>query len=177
MSSRFAFAYAAPFVLLCGSAWVGCATTKAGATPEDLARAHDQAAPGATLFANECASCHGGRGEGLASAPAILGARRAARVSARYRRGGRSDDHRPPAHPDPGADAASGRPLARSVRNAQDLYTFTTTHLPKSRRGQSQGRRLLGRGGLHARRTGSESAARRARPRECGLDTDSQALR
>src|SRR4051794_18331872 len=64
-------------VALCGlvllACAVGCATVPAGATAEDLARAHNQAAAGATTFTNECATCHGQRGEGLGSAPAILG--------------------------------------------------------------------------------------------------------
>ena len=58
---------------LCGLVLLGCAMTQMGATPADLARAQDQAAPGATTYAKECATCHGNRGEGLATAPALLG--------------------------------------------------------------------------------------------------------
>ena len=166
MSSRFAFAYAAPFILLCGSAWLGCASTKVGATPEDLTRAHDQAAPGATVYANECASCHGGRGEGLASAPAILGAR--ALPEYPHDTGGVGD----PTITDPqliqiqAQTRPAGAPWRDPFRNAQDLYTFTTTHLPTSRASGLKEARLLGRGHqLHAGRPGGQLAGRGRRSR------------
>ena len=59
--------------MLCGLVLLGCAVTKLGATTADLARARDQAAPGATTYASECAQCHGQRGQGLAGIPAIMG--------------------------------------------------------------------------------------------------------
>jgi hypothetical protein len=112
---------------------LACASTKSGATPDEIARAHDQAAQGASVFTNECASCHGGRGEGLASAPGILGAG----ALPEYPRdtGGVGD----PTITDPQLIQiqAQTRPAGAAwrdpLRNAQDLYTFTTTHLPKSR--------------------------------------------
>jgi len=130
MSRR--FAYAGPFVL-CGLAWFGCATTKLGATPEELSRARDQSAAGAAVFSNECATCHGGRGEGLANATAILGPG----ALPEYPRdtGGTGD----PTLTDPQLIQiqAQTRPAGAAwrdpFRNAQDLYTFTTTHLSKSR--------------------------------------------
>ncbi|HEX3904403.1 MAG TPA: c-type cytochrome [Polyangia bacterium] len=112
---------------------LGCASTKVGATPDDLTRAHDQAAPGAIVYANECASCHGGRGEGLASAPAILGG--GALPEYPHDTGGVGD----PTITDPqliqiqAQTRPAGAPWRDPFRNAQDLYTFTTTHLPKSR--------------------------------------------
>jgi hypothetical protein len=111
----------------------GCASTKLGATPEDIARAHDQSAQGASVFTNECASCHGGRGEGLASAPAILGP--GALPEFPRDTGGVGD----PTITDPQLIQiqAQTRPAGAAwrdpFRNAQDLYTFTTTHLPRSR--------------------------------------------
>ncbi len=129
-----------------------------------------------TVFTNECANCHGQRGEGLASAPPILGPGALPEYPRDTGRRRRSDRHRPAADPDPGADAAGGRALARSVPKRQDLYTFTTTHLPKGRAAQSEGRRLLGRDELHARGAGGQPAAGRHRPRQRGLDPDSQAL-
>jgi hypothetical protein len=112
---------------------LACASTKSGATPDDIARAHDQAAQGASVFTNECASCHGGRGEGLASAPGILGPG----ALPEYPRdtGGVGD----PTITDPqliqiqAQTRPAGAPWRDPLRNAQDLYTFTTTHLPKSR--------------------------------------------
>jgi Cytochrome c len=115
------------------SAMFGCASTKVGATAEDLARGHDQAAQGATVYTNECAGCHGGRGEGLASAPEILGP--GALPEYPHNAGGVGD----PTITDPQLIQiqAQTRPAGAAwrdpLRNAQDLYTFTTTHLPKSR--------------------------------------------
>jgi mono/diheme cytochrome c family protein len=112
---------------------LGCATTKLGAAPEEIARARDQSAPGAGVYSNECASCHGGRGEGLASAPAILGP--GALPEFPRDMGGTGD----PTITDPQLIQiqAQTRPAGAAwrdpFRNAQDLYTFTTTHLPKSR--------------------------------------------
>src|SRR5450755_4142665 len=67
-------AYAGRFTvgaMLGGLAWLGCASTPLGATQADLTRGRDQFMQGATVFSNECATCHGARGEGLASAPPI----------------------------------------------------------------------------------------------------------
>ncbi|HZL17144.1 MAG TPA: c-type cytochrome [Polyangia bacterium] len=118
--------------ILGGLAWLGCASTQLGATPEDLSRARDQAGQGAATFANECASCHGNRGEGLASAGAILGPG----ALPEYPRSSGVGD---PTITDPQLIQiqAQTRPAGAAwrdpFRNAQDLYTFTTTHLPKSR--------------------------------------------
>ncbi len=131
------FLYQTAFVqtafVFAGLAWLGCATTKLGATPDDLARAQAQTNRGATVYTNECASCHGARGEGLASAPAILGPG----ALPEYPRdtGGVGD----PTVTDPqliqiqAQTRPAGAPWRDPLRNAQDLYTFTTTHLPKSR--------------------------------------------
>lgn len=127
----FRFAYPGGGLILCGLAWLGCASTQLGALPEDLARARDQAGQGATIFTNECASCHGGRGEGLANASAILGPG----ALPEYPRSAGVGD---PTITDPQLIQiqAQSRPAGAAwrdpFRNAQDLYTFTTTHLPKS---------------------------------------------
>jgi mono/diheme cytochrome c family protein len=131
------FAYAGPVIrgaLALGAiAWLGCASAKVGATAEDLARAHDQSAQGATVYTNECATCHGARGEGLASAPPILGP--GALPEYPHNTGGVGD----PTITDPqliqiqAQTRPAGAPWRDPLRNAQDLYTFTTTHLPKSR--------------------------------------------
>jgi mono/diheme cytochrome c family protein len=131
MSLRFPFVYAGSAVL-CGV--LGCAaSTKVGARPEDLARARDQSAQGATVYTSECASCHGGRGEGLASAPAVMGP--GALPEYPHDPGGVGD----PTITDPqliqiqAQTRPAGAPWRDPFRNAQDLHTFTTTHLPKSR--------------------------------------------
>jgi mono/diheme cytochrome c family protein len=119
-----------------GLAWLGCSTTQLGATPDDLARGRDQTSQGAIIFSNECASCHGNRGEGLASAMAILGPG----ALPEYPRdsGGTGD----PTITDPQLIQlqAETRPAGAAwrdpFRNAQDLYTFTKLHLPKARAAQ-----------------------------------------
>jgi cytochrome c553 len=130
----FHFAYrksAARGFIFGGLTWLGCATTQLGAPPEDLSRAREQAGQGATVFANECASCHGQRGEGLANAGAILG-------SGALPEYPRSEGVGDPTVTDPQLIQiqAQSRPAGAAwrdpFRNAQDLFTFTLTHLPKS---------------------------------------------
>ncbi len=135
MSFRFAYSRASMVgcsVMLCGLAWLGCATTQSGATPEELVRARGQADQGATIYMNECAKCHGQRGEGLASSPAILGP---GALPEFPRTTGSATD---PTVLDPQmiqiqaqtrpAGAASRDP----IRNAADLFSYTMRHMPKS---------------------------------------------
>jgi cytochrome c553 len=133
--SRFAHAGASLVgwgFVLCGLAGLGCASSQTGATAADLSRAREQTAQGATVFANECASCHGQRGEGLASAPAILGPG----ALPEYPRASGAGD---PTIIDPqliqiqAQTRPAGAPWRDPFRNAQDLYSFTITHLPKTR--------------------------------------------
>ncbi len=116
-----------------GLCLLGCAATPSGATPVDVARGRSKTAQGADVFANECARCHGPRGEGLAGAPAILGPGAL------------------PLYPRENASAGSfamsdpnqiqiqqntrpaGAPQRDPFRNAESLYGFVKTHLPKSR--------------------------------------------
>jgi cytochrome c len=121
-----------------GSAALGilllaCAPTTSGATAADVARGRTQTASGADVFANECARCHGQRGEGLAGVPAVLGPG----ALPLY----------PRDNANPGSFAMSdpqqlqiqqqtrpaGAPWRDPFRNADSLYGFISTHLPKSR--------------------------------------------
>jgi hypothetical protein len=114
---------------------LGCAATQLGATPTELAQARGQSEPGANVFARECAKCHGERGEGIGSAPAILGPGSL------------------PEHPRDASGASSAltdpqliqieaqaRPAGAAwrdpFRTAQDLFDFMSTHMPKGRAGQ-----------------------------------------
>ena len=129
MAHRFAYVGT---LLFGGLAALGCATTPVGAAPADLARGRDQFLQGATVFSNECVTCHGAHGEGLASAPALLGPG----ALPEYPRTTGAGD---PTITDPQLIqiAAQTRPQGAAwrdpFRNAGDLFTFTTTHLPKSR--------------------------------------------
>jgi mono/diheme cytochrome c family protein len=121
------------FVVLAGPTWLGCAGFQRGATAQDIARANDQTAQGATTYTNECASCHGQRGEGLASASAILGSG----ALPEYPRdtGGVGD----PTITDPqliqiqAQTRPAGAPWRDPFRNADDLHRFIGTHVPKGR--------------------------------------------
>lgn len=112
---------------------LGCATLPTGATPEDIARAQGQSAQGATVYANECASCHGQRGEGLAAAPALMGP--GALPEYPRNTGGTND----PTVTDPQLVQiqAQTRPAGAAwrdpFRNALDVYNYTAKHLPKAR--------------------------------------------
>jgi len=121
--------------MLCGLVLLGCAVTKLGATTADLARARDQAAPGATTYASECAQCHGQRGQGLAGIPAIMGPGALPKYP-RYIDGSYVGD--PMLVDDPvqlPQLATQTRPEGAAwrdpFRNAQDLFTFTSTHMPR----------------------------------------------
>jgi mono/diheme cytochrome c family protein len=120
---------------LFGLIGIGCAVTRMGATPDELSRARDKASQGATVFATECAGCHGDRGQGVGSVPAILG------------EGALPETPRNSA----ASDSASGDPQLLQLqaqarpagaawrdpfRTAQDLFTFLTTHMPKGRVGE-----------------------------------------
>jgi mono/diheme cytochrome c family protein len=100
---------------------------------EEITRAKGQSDHGANIFAAECASCHGQRGEGLAAAPAILGPG----ALPEYPR--TSTVAGDPTITDPQLIQirAQTRPAGAAWRdpfhNAQDLHRFTTIHLPKSR--------------------------------------------
>jgi cytochrome c5 len=60
--------------LACGLALACGASTPPGASDANLAQAKSRANQGAALYDRACAKCHGPRGEGLAAAPAIVGA-------------------------------------------------------------------------------------------------------
>jgi mono/diheme cytochrome c family protein len=103
-----------------------------GATDLDLARARDATSRGAVVFANECASCHGRHGEGLADSPAILGPA----ALPEYPR-----DH--PASGVPGVQDPQQMQVELQTRRtstgprdpfrtARDIYAFVSTHSRRS---------------------------------------------
>src|SRR6186713_1791448 len=52
---------------------VACASVQYGATQESLTRAKSASPRGAELFHQQCAGCHGERGESTTGAPRVLG--------------------------------------------------------------------------------------------------------
>ena len=114
----------------------GCAARQTGATVADVARARDQAGRGATIFTAECAQCHGQRGEGVGAAPAILGEG----ALPEYPRGAGSSGDPTLTDPQQMQIQMQSRPAGAAsrdaFRNAQYLYTFISTRMPKSRPGK-----------------------------------------
>jgi len=114
---------------------IGCAATQLGATQAELAKARSQSEQGASLYASKCAKCHGERGEGVGSAPDVMGP--GALPENPRNPGGASGS----ALTDPQLlqIEAQARPAGAAwrdpFRNAQDLFDFTSTHMPAGRAG------------------------------------------
>ncbi len=106
-----------------------CAPTTRGGSIESLERAQNQNAKGAQLFRQNCASCHGQRGEG-ASAPAILG------IGAlpEYPRARDVSHSQIVSDQELMQAQALTRPPGASwrdpFRTANDLFTFVSKHMP-----------------------------------------------
>ncbi len=109
-----------------------CAATQYGATDANLARAKSASSAGATLFAEQCAGCHGARGESGTSAPRILG--EGALPEYPRARNANAD----PASGDPetlrlqAQSRPAGAPWRDPFRTAKDLYTFVSKNMPPS---------------------------------------------
>jgi mono/diheme cytochrome c family protein len=136
MSARFAHGGTSLWLLggvlaLGGLIGIGCAATQLGATQAELTSARGQSERGANLYASNCAKCHGERGEGVGSAPDILGP--GALPEQPRNPGGASGS----ALTDPQLlqIEAQARPAGAAwrdpFRNAQDLFDFTSTHMPR----------------------------------------------
>jgi mono/diheme cytochrome c family protein len=136
MSAR--LAHARPFIvcgLLGGLLGLGCASTQTGATADDLTRARGQAAEGASTYANECARCHGQRGEGL-SGPAVLGPGALPEYPRNNVTAGDPTLYDPQMIQIQAQTRPAGAPSRDPFRNALDLYNYTATHVPKERAAQ-----------------------------------------
>jgi mono/diheme cytochrome c family protein len=134
MSSRVA---TVSLVVSCARALVAlslcaCTATKLGATDADFAKARAQASAGAVVFSQDCARCHGERGEGLAGASPILGPGALPLFP-------RDNSSPTAAIQDPQQiqiqiqSRPAGAPWRDPFRDAQDLNDFTSAHMPKSR--------------------------------------------
>jgi Cytochrome c len=111
-----------------------CAATPLGASEAGLASARQRSPRGAEIFKRECSPCHGKRGEGLSSAPTIIGGTalptyardpstsRAATLQTQTE----ADQLRPP-----------GEQTRQPFRTAQDVFDFISKWmpLPKARMG------------------------------------------
>jgi mono/diheme cytochrome c family protein len=117
------------FALLGSLALVAaCSATPLGATQTGIATARQRVPTGAAVFERECAGCHGKRGEGLSSAPNIIGVG-ALPVYARdpstsgnvaqQVENQQQDNLRPP-----------GQQTRQPFHTAQDLFEFTSQWMP-----------------------------------------------
>ncbi|HEX6764679.1 MAG TPA: cytochrome c [Polyangiaceae bacterium] len=109
-----------------------CSVTPLGATEPNLASAHQKAAPGAAVYRQQCASCHGERGEGLAQAPAIMGSG----ALALYERDPATSTN--PAMQDPAErlrtqNLPPGADVRGAFRTAQDVFTYVSREMPLPR--------------------------------------------
>jgi mono/diheme cytochrome c family protein len=115
------------------SLFTACAIAGVGATDRDLARGRDETSLGARLFTSECARCHGLHGEGIADGPAILGPRALPEYAREATKSGIPGVYDPQDQQIESQIHRTGMPVREPLHNAQDLYAFLSTHLPKSR--------------------------------------------
>jgi mono/diheme cytochrome c family protein len=126
MAARRAFVFTAAISL-------ACAATQYGATDANLDRAQLRAPKGATLFSQQCASCHGERGESASgNAPRVMGEGalpelpRPRNVNADPAAGDR-ESLRLEARSRP-----AGAPWRDPFRTAMDLHAFVSKNMPPS---------------------------------------------
>ena len=118
-------------------ALLDCTVTPLGATDDGIAKARAASAPGASEYDEECSSCHGKRGEGLTTAPALMGSGAlptfprddSSSSSGAFATSGQVQ----------GGDAARvpGQSKRDPFRTAQDVYDYVSSRmpLPKSKAG------------------------------------------
>jgi mono/diheme cytochrome c family protein len=136
MSARFAIGRNSLWSLgrafiACGLIGLGCAATQLGATTADLTQGRGQSEQGSKVFADNCAKCHGQRGEGVGNAPDVLGPG----ALPEYPRNTVSSSDPALSDPQMLQLEAQARPAGAAwrdpFRTAQDLFSFTSTHMPK----------------------------------------------
>ncbi|HWZ90239.1 MAG TPA: cytochrome c [Polyangiaceae bacterium] len=117
-------------------ALAACSVTPLGATDTGIAQARAKTPPGADAFDRNCASCHGRRGEGLTTAPAIIGTG----ALLKYPREDTSSSS-PAFATNASAQQDTTRVPGQSKRapfvTAQDVFDYVSTRMPmpKSRAG------------------------------------------
>jgi mono/diheme cytochrome c family protein len=110
-------------------ALAACSVTPLGATDTGIAQARAKSPPGADAFDRNCASCHGKRGEGLTTAPAIIGSG----ALPKYPRDDTSSSS-PAFSTGANVQQDSTRVPGQSKRGpfvtAQDVYDYVSTRMP-----------------------------------------------
>lgn len=113
------------------AAFVACgASTPRGATPENLTAAKSAAPGGAALFKEHCASCHGDRGQGLASNPSIIGARALPEYPTETAGAGDPQMSNPGQVRTQRLTQVTGAAKRDPFRTATDVYRYVSTRMP-----------------------------------------------
>lgn len=112
---------------------LACATTPPGASDANLSAAKSAMSRGAALFEQNCASCHGSRGEGTTTGPVVMGGG-ALRV---YPRTGTSenlttDPNELQLRASTTLPGGTGRP---PFNTAKDVFDYISTTMPPNRPG------------------------------------------
>jgi hypothetical protein len=111
---------------------LGCAATRLGATDAQLAVGQNKAATGSSVYTNECARCHGPRGEGLAGTSEVMGPGALPEFPKDLGNGNQAVTD-PQQLQIQQQTRPQGAPWRDPFRTAQDLYGFVKVHLPKAR--------------------------------------------
>lgn len=109
---------------------VACATTPRGATPANLDKARSAASNGSALFEQNCASCHGQRGESVTGAPSILGPGALPEYPRERSANAGSATGDPEMLKLQAQTRPAGAPWRDPFRNAQDLYRYVSKQMP-----------------------------------------------
>lgn len=107
----------------------GCAGMP-GATPKNMAKAQSEAPKGAASFQQNCAGCHGDRGQSVGRAPRVLGEGALPELPQE------SNPNTDPAAGDPelirlrAQTRPQGAPSRDPFRTAEDLYRYVSKYMP-----------------------------------------------
>ncbi|HEY4106558.1 MAG TPA: cytochrome c [Polyangiaceae bacterium] len=115
--------------VLIALALAACSVTPLGASDTGIAQARAKAAPGADLFDRNCASCHGRHGEGLTTAPPIMGPG----ALSKYPRDDSSSSNpafATNANVQQDTARVPGQPRRGAFETAQDLFDYVSTRMP-----------------------------------------------
>jgi cytochrome c5 len=109
---------------------IACTSLPRGATAANLAKAQSGAPAGGAAFKQECAACHGERGESAGQAPSILGEGALPELPRE------TDFNTEPAGADPelmrlrSQTRPAGAPSRDPFRTAEDLYRYVSKRMP-----------------------------------------------
>ena len=106
------------------------ASTPRGATDAHLAQAKTRAAEGALHFEQQCAGCHGDRGQGLTGGPAIMGPRALAEYPAEVTAAGNPQLANPGQVRTQRLTQVPGAAARDPFQSAADVYRYISTRMP-----------------------------------------------